>query len=485
MILYLYNFMNSLRSGFSRTSTWVICCMVIIGFIGSSEMIGVSSFCRFWGLGGTVYNVFLNFFRSNAWSVEVLAFHWASFVLSQNVIIQRQGRAVLLGDHTCVPKDARRMPGVTTLHQHSETQSKPSYFRGHFWGAVSALVGTMYAPFSLPLLLSIHLGQVHIGEDQSPESEEKPETTGSRIVNMALDFALKHNIPSTLVLDAFFPCQAVFRLAESIYSIELKRPLLNLIVRAKRNYVAYFPAEKPPKGKPGRRPKYGKKVRLMEMFDHEHFFHRTQCSIYNKSETISLAVFDLLWKPTGSMIRFVLAVTSVGPIVLMCSDLNQDPKVALELYCARTRIETMFDMLKNLIGAFGYRFWSKEMPKHSRKPLKNKKLKKPNEQSLRTVRNCWEACERFVMLGAVSLGLLQLLALKFQNTVWDRYEGFLRTRSRELPSERTVKHVMRSLLSRDFYSFAPAAIMRKILSRYFCGKDPHSKQSSCNDDEAA
>jgi hypothetical protein len=101
--------------------------MVIIGFIGSSEMIGVSSFCRFWGLGGTVYNVFLNFFRSNAWSVEVLAFQWAAFVLSQNVVIQKQGRAVLLGDHTCAPKDARRMPGVTTLHQHSETQTRQSY----------------------------------------------------------------------------------------------------------------------------------------------------------------------------------------------------------------------------------------------------------------------------------------------------------------------------------------------------------------------
>jgi hypothetical protein len=458
--------------------------MVIIGFIASSEMIGVSSFCRFWGVGGNMYNVFLNFFRSTAWSVEALAFHWASFVLSQNVIIQRQERAVLLGDHTCVPKDARRMPGVATLHQHSETQSKPSYFRGHFWGAVSALVGTASAPFSLPLLLSIHLGQVHIGQEQSNESEEKSETLGSRIVNMAIDFALKHDVPSTLVLDAFFPSQAVFRLAGSIYSIELRRPLLTLIVRAKRNCVAFYPAKKPPKGKPGRHPKYGEKVKLMELFDHEHLFQRTRCLVYNKSEAVSLAVYDLLWKPTGTMIRFVLAVTSLGPIVLMCSDLDQDPKVALELYCARTRIETMFDMLKNLIGAFCYRFWSKKMPKHSRKPLKNKYLKKPNEQSLPTVRYCWEACERFAMLGAISLGILQLLSLKFKNSIWDRYEGFLRTQSRELPSERTVKQVMQSLLTQDFYSSAPAAIMRKIISRYFYGKAPFSKNSTCSDREA-
>ncbi len=75
---------------------------------------------------------------------------------------------------------------------------------------------------------------------------------------------------------------------------------------------------------------------------------------------------NLLWKPTGDMIRFVLAVTSRGPIVLMCSDLNQDPLSAIRLYCMRVRVEIMFDMLKNVLGAFSYRFWSKGMPKHSR-----------------------------------------------------------------------------------------------------------------------
>ncbi len=75
---------------------------------------------------------------------------------------------------------------------------------------------------------------------------------------------------------------------------------------------------------------------------------------------------NLLWKPTGNMIRFVLAVTSRGPIVLMCGDLNQDSLSAIRLYCMRTRVEIMSDMLKNLPGAFCYRFRSKGMPEHSR-----------------------------------------------------------------------------------------------------------------------
>ena len=39
-------------------------------------------------------------------------------------------RAVLLGDHTSVVKDGRKMSGVVSMHEESETQSKPAYFRG-------------------------------------------------------------------------------------------------------------------------------------------------------------------------------------------------------------------------------------------------------------------------------------------------------------------------------------------------------------------
>jgi len=250
-----------------------------------------------------------------------------------------------------------------------------------------------------------------------------------------------------------------------------------LIIRAKKNCVAYFEAEKPQEKKRGRPPKYGTKVTLRNLFDDLHLFSKMNCRIYGKVEEVSIMAINLLWKPTGRMVRFVLAVTSRGPIVLMCSDLNQNPVIALELYCARTRVEIMFDMLKNLISAFRYRFWSKLMPRHSRKPKKNKDLKKPSSQALHNVEVCWEACERFVMLGAISLGLLEMIALRYTNSIWNCYDGFLRTRSRELPSERTVKHVIGRLILRDFLTSAPRAIMREIREQYFRQKVP--PQRSC------
>lgn len=466
MLDYFCNALCSFRDVFSRQSTWVIFCMVIIGFIGSSEMVGITSFCRFWGLEVTGYYTFLHFFRYSSWTLEMLIGQWTTFVLSQGVTVRVQDRAILLGDHTYVPKDGRRMPGVVTLHQDSETQSKPSYFRGHQWGAICLMIGSLLAPFGLPLALGIHQGLSHI--DKESETDEDQDNLKTRIVQMALDFSLRHNLPCILTLDAFFPCASVFNLATSIWLTDLKAPLVTLIIRAKKNCVAYYEAEKiAGKKPPGRPAKYGEKVKLMDFFNKPHLFLKQQCLVYGKLEEISFMAINLLWRPTGNWVRFVLATSSRGAMVLMCSDLNQNPLEAIRLYCARTRIEIMFDMLKNLMGAFCYRFWSKLMPRHSRKPKKNKELQKPAPQNIDKVRLCWNAYECFTMLAAISLGILQLLALKFPEAIWNRFDAFLRTRSRELPSERTVKHVMAQLLIRSFFIIAPIPIMREIRKRYF------------------
>ncbi|MEE8303576.1 MAG: hypothetical protein V3S24_14205 [Candidatus Tectomicrobia bacterium] len=83
------------------------------------------------------------FFHASAWCLDALVRYWSYLVLRQQVAVTAHGRAVLPGDHTAVVKDARRMSGVVTLHQDSETQSKPNDYRGHDWGVVGFLVGSL------------------------------------------------------------------------------------------------------------------------------------------------------------------------------------------------------------------------------------------------------------------------------------------------------------------------------------------------------
>jgi len=208
MINYVLHVLNEFRGCFSHKRTWVIFCMVILGFIGAREMIGVSSFCRFWGLSESGYHMFLHFFKSAAWSLSGIVTCWGNFIVSQNKLIKIDQRVLLQGDHTYVPKDGRRMPGVVTLHQDSETQSKPSYFRGHCWGAITGLAGSMGAPFGIPLNVGIHQGFVHLGKEKD---DKESVTLGVRIVLMAMEFCLEHELVCFLVLDAFFSKQKNFQ----------------------------------------------------------------------------------------------------------------------------------------------------------------------------------------------------------------------------------------------------------------------------------
>jgi len=387
--------------------------------------------------------------------------HWSQLVLHQEVAVIGEGRTVLVGDHPYVVKDATRLPGGVTCHQDSQTQSKPSYFRGHQWGVLGILVGSLTQAFCLPLDARLHQGFVHLRQDELTPAPQP--TLCLRLLERALQFAQRQACPLILGLEAFFAVGPVFTRAASLWSLALKQPYIHVLPRAKNNYVAYQKPVPPKVRSRGRPRQYGAAVKLKEVFTTHHSQFRTATlPIYGKIETISYLALNLLWKPLKGPVRFIFAVTKRGPIALMTSDLPLDPLTALSLYCARIRIETMFTMLKSLVGAFLYHFWSKRLPRHSRKPPKNTRLHKPPVSALPAVHRPWRACEGFVGLGCITLGLLQVVALKFPDAIWTTCPLFLRTRSRRLPSEKTVKAVLAQELGQDFHSLAPSATLQII-----------------------
>jgi hypothetical protein len=131
------------------------------------------------------------FFRSKAYSYVTLLGAWQHFVVNQDKSVKVSERAVLLGDHTSVVKDGRKMPGVVSMHEESETQSKPSYFRGQCWGGLGLLIGTLSVCFCCPLQLQIHQGFTHLGLTAESGSQPHIKST-ERMVAMAVDFAESH-----------------------------------------------------------------------------------------------------------------------------------------------------------------------------------------------------------------------------------------------------------------------------------------------------
>ena len=126
-----------------------------------------------------------------------------------------------------------------------------------------------------------------------------------------------------LVLDAFFAVGPVLAAAVS-------QGALHILTRAKKNVVAYRQPPRPRPHQKGRRRVYGRKVKLMELFDRRpQDFLSTEAVVYQKKETVRSLVWDLLWKPVKGLVRFILVETSRGRIILMSPDLTLEPLPAL------------------------------------------------------------------------------------------------------------------------------------------------------------
>jgi hypothetical protein len=369
MLKELERFLRFMRPAFSRQATYGWFVIVFAGFILRNDTLGVSSIIRALMLTPESYVCLLHFFHSTAWSVEGIMAIWWQWLKQKNVTYRIGDRMVLLGDHTKTPKGGRKMPAVTTLHQDSETTSKPSFFRGHHWGCIGMLVQACGKYFAMPLWANIQEGLALFAK--SGDSEPLSKTV--QVVEMARQVALAMGTPAYLVLDAYFAVGPVFLAAAQ--KLNGMQNFIHILTRAKKNVVAYRDPPKKKKHQRGRPKEYGQKLKLMTLFDSKakrYAFQKTQANIYGQNENIRYLVLDLLWRPVKSRLRFVLAQTSRGRIILMTSDLNLNPVTAIQLYCRRVTIETLFDTLKNTLAGMGYHFWSQYLSPASRHPRKKK-----------------------------------------------------------------------------------------------------------------
>ncbi|MBU2645544.1 hypothetical protein KKI24_12625 [bacterium] len=75
------------------------------------------------------------------------------------------------------------------------------------------------------------------------------------------------------------------------------------------------------------------------------------------------------------------------------------------------------------------------------------------------------AIEGFVNFACISTGILQILSLRFQATIWRSYQSWLKTVSSPVPSEETVRLVIQQEYFHNFRKFKNTAIYRIIMAR--------------------
>ncbi len=420
-----------LRTACSRTRGFFWLVAALAGFCIRSDLLGASSIVRALGLAEACYDRLLDFFHSAGIKPDTLAKIWTELVLRYFASAVRvNGRILVVGDGIKVAKAGRKMPGVKLLHQESENNTKPEYIMGHSCQAVALVVGADRGAFAVPLATRIHEGVVF--------SNRCKKRLPKKMVSLVRMTGIME--PYYFLGDAYYACRDV------IHGVDGDNG--HCVSRVRINAVGYHPATSPKKRERGRPKVYGKKCKLVSIFDAPELMTEAQSPVYGESAVlIRYRHMDLLWKPAGKTIRFVSVVHPArGRIILMTTDLALDPIDVVRLYGMRFKIEVSFKQALRTLGTYGYHFWMRAMKKISRGDG-NQYLHHESDKYRDAVRRKLDAYHRFIQTGLIAQGLLQYLSATFPKLVWKNFGSWICTiRPGVPPSEMVTAQALRSTL---------------------------------------
>lgn len=408
---------------------WLL--VVLVAWLARPDLLGVTSFVRGSFLASTVYPLLLNFFHSGALSLPVLTELWVQFVLARFLPLTESGALVFVADGIKVAKEGKQMPAVKCLHQESENNTKSEFIMGHSFQALSLLVSAATGQVAAVPLAS------RICEGLRTRTARRPKSQLVRLAEMFLSVTRITRQAGILVADAYYATRTVIT--------PLRDEGHHLISRVRWNAVGYEPAPIRRVRQRGRPKKYGQKHHLRDFFKGWCNAVEAKSPVYGEeSILIEYRSVDLLWRPVGALIRFVLVKHPTrGKLVLLCTNTALEPLVIIKLYGLRFKIEVSFKQAINTIGTYAYHFWMMTMT-----PIRwgsgDQSLVNRSPDYQRAIARKIAAYHRYVQIGCVVQGILLHLAINYREKVWSTFKGWLRTMKPSLiPSELVVACALR------------------------------------------
>ena len=443
----------------SAAHRWFV--IITSAFIVRNDRLGLTSVIRDLLLSSKCYEKMIHFFKAQSYDLKALRNRWAEIIADKIPKMMINDHYIFVIDGVKQSKEGRRMPCVKKMVQQSETQSKPSMIFGHLWGGLGIMIGNGNKLSCLLLSLRIHDGLNILSRwcrDIVSESHVL------MMIRDSIQASKNFDRDIYLLADRYFLSSRALRLLDE-HNGKNESPRIDIITKAKRNTVAYKEPERKRKKTKGRPKLKGEAVKLLDLFKtKKRSFLKSDLLLYGRNKKVSYYCIDLLW---GSgyyrKLRFVLVEYDNLKSILVSSDLNTDPSDIIRLYSLRFRIESSFREMKQVLGGFCYRFWSKSMPKlnHFKRKKDNDPLEDiEDEDKRKKIIYTYKAYEMYGFISTVAMGLVQILSVNesFDPSLF-RYQ---RTPVRSKPSEANMVIILRNALKRSLIKNEDITVMRFI-----------------------
>lgn len=445
--LHWYQAIRLLRPAFSRNLTFLWFATITAAFTVRGELLGVTSLVRALKLHPKFYDRLLSNFHSQGIKLDTLYSLWARSVLRLFPSpVRVNNRLVLVGDGIKVAKRGKKMPGVKLLHQVSDS-NKPEYIMGHSLQSVCILMNAASSVFAVPLASRIHEGFIWSNRDQR--------TLLDKMISL---------LGATQIEEPFYFCADAFYASGKVADGLIEQGN-HLVSRVKSNAVAFKACPQSRTRKRGRPKKYGAKVALRSLFSDKDSMQLSPSIVYGETQgTLRYRMQDLLWRPSGRLVRFVAVVHPTrGSCLLMCTDTTLNPVEIIRIYGLRFKIEHTFKQAVNVIGAFSYHFWMMDM-KPTRRRSGDKYMPCESAQYRQQVKRKVQAYHVFIQACHIAQGLAQYLSTAFPALVWASFGSWLRTiRAGIPPSELVVTTALRQCLPQFLLSTSDGDTLAKFI----------------------
>jgi len=427
------------------------------GVLLNSQPPAVTSYLNAIGLTEGYYHQALHWFNSKGFSAQKLSVQWSKWLSHHENAYRIRGQRVYVGDGIKVGKEGRKMPGVKKLHQESEDVAKPEWIRGHYFSALSQLLGTTKSCFAVPLAFKLHDG-IQSQPTPNPGTKNKVKKKKTTLVTKMADLCATHVVPgSYVILDAYYACKVLIT--------DFRQKSLHLITRVRSSTVVYAPFCPVPtvKGR-GRPRRWGDSIKLESLFALVADFPQTSLWLYGQRTTVRYQCFQFCWDSSELPVQFVLTQFPNGRrLILLSTDLALTGPEIIAAYGLRFKIEVTFRQLIHLLGGFTYRFWLKSLSSLPTWPS-NLVLSDYSQDLQAQILAKVETFERFVTLNTLALGLLQVLSLELPQTIWAHFPRWFRTLpSHGFPSERITLLSLQHQVQAFFPQSPPSLLLPKLL----------------------